>query len=53
MKVSKLEQKALDIYETEYQKHLETRKRDVPLFRLTVVRQILELNKKENKQKEN
>jgi len=49
MKVSKQEQDALDIYEKEYQKHLETRKRDVPAFRLAVVRQILELNKKENK----
>jgi len=47
MKLSKDEQKGLDIFESEYQKHLETRKRDVKAMRLAIVKGILKLNKKE------
>jgi len=46
MKISKDEQKGLEIYEAEYQKTLETKKRDVKAMRLAIVKGILNINKK-------
>lgn len=45
MKITKQEQEALEIFKEEYQKILETKRRDIPAFRLAVARRILELNK--------